>query len=409
MRFRLEALDWVNFLLADVRGGLGAYLMVYLVTEAHWHQATLGAVLTVSGLTGILLHPSVGALIDRTPAKRTLLIIGTLLLSASGLAIVWLPILPVVFTADLVMAVLGGVFAPVVAAISVGIFERSSLPGGLGRNIIFDRIGNTFIAVLVGIVGTLFSQAAAFYLLPVFTALTIVAVLAVPPHRIDHARARGLAAEDVGAYRGPRAWRVLLESRPLAVLALAAAIMSFANGPLLQLVAQKLALAHPGYESGLTSAAIIVTQLATIPMVFLVTRANVLGRKPLLIAAFAAVPLRALLSAASDNPVWMVGAQVLDGVGSGMYDALLPLLLADLTRGTGRYSLARGVIGTIQGFGGSTGQGAGNFLAGTIGYDLTFVCAAAVAALALLTLLVAMPETREAVPISSVQSETKPR
>src|SRR5271156_1258742 len=67
---RLVALDWVNFLLADVRGGLGAYVIVYLVTRAHWSQATVGAVLTVSGLTGIMLHPSVGALIDNIPAKR---------------------------------------------------------------------------------------------------------------------------------------------------------------------------------------------------------------------------------------------------------------------------------------------------------------------------------------------------
>jgi len=42
---RLVALDWVNFLLADVRGGLGAYVIVYLVTRAHWSQATVGAVL----------------------------------------------------------------------------------------------------------------------------------------------------------------------------------------------------------------------------------------------------------------------------------------------------------------------------------------------------------------------------
>ena len=29
---RLVALDWINFLLADVRGGLGAYVNVYLLT-----------------------------------------------------------------------------------------------------------------------------------------------------------------------------------------------------------------------------------------------------------------------------------------------------------------------------------------------------------------------------------------
>jgi hypothetical protein len=74
----------------------------------------------------------------------------------------------------------------------------------------------------------------------------------------------------------------------------AAAIFHFANGSLLLLVAQKLALAHPGYETGLTSAAITITQLATIPMGLLVTRANAFGRKPLLIIAFATVPLRGL-------------------------------------------------------------------------------------------------------------------
>jgi MFS-type transporter involved in bile tolerance (Atg22 family) len=101
---RLVALDWVNFLLADVRGGLGAYVIVYLVTRAHWSQATVGAVLTVSGLTGIMLHPAVGALIDNIRAKRALLIAATLVLSVCGLAVVWAPTLPVVLAADIAMA-----------------------------------------------------------------------------------------------------------------------------------------------------------------------------------------------------------------------------------------------------------------------------------------------------------------
>ncbi|SEF14955.1 Predicted arabinose efflux permease, MFS family [Rhizobiales bacterium GAS191] len=391
---RLVALDWVNFLLADVRGGLGAYVIVYLLTNAHWSQATIGAVLTVSGLTGIMLHPSIGALIDNIRGKRALLIAGTVVLSVCGLAVVWMPIIPVVLAADITMAVLGGVFAPVVAAITVGLFDRDALPARLGRNAVFDRVGNVFIAVVVGIFGTIFSQGAPFYLLPVFAALTIVAVLAIPARAIDHERARGLAAEDTGALRRPESWRVLLRSRPLVVFAAAAAVLNFANGPLLQLVAQKLALAHPGYETGLTSTAIIVTQLATIPMALLVTRANALGRKPLLIIAFAAVPLRGLLCASYDDPSWLLGVQLLDGVGAGMYEALLPLVLADMMRGTGHYSLARGVLGTIQGIGGSTGQGAAGFIVAAFGYNAAFLTLAAVALAALLLMAVAMPETR---------------
>jgi MFS-type transporter involved in bile tolerance (Atg22 family) len=92
----LVALDWVNFLLADVRGGLGAYVNVYLLTDARWSQATIGAVLTVSGLTGIMPHPLVGAWIDKTRRKRALLIASTIVLSVCGLTVVWAPTIPVV-------------------------------------------------------------------------------------------------------------------------------------------------------------------------------------------------------------------------------------------------------------------------------------------------------------------------
>jgi MFS family permease len=391
---RLVALDWVNFLLADVRGGLGAYVNVYLLTDAHWSQATIGAVLTVSGLTGIMLHPPVGAWIDKMRGKRALLIAGTVVLSVCGLAVVWSPTIPVALAADITMAVLGGVFAPVVAAITVGLVHRDELPARLGRNAVFDRIGNVFMAVVMGIFGTIFSQGTPFFLLPLFAALAILAVRAIPARAIDHERARGLAVEDTGAVRRPESWRVLFRSRPLVVFAVAAAIFHFANGPLLLLVAQKLALAHPGYETGLTSAAIIITQLATIPMALLVTRANALGRKPLVIIAFAAVPLRGLLCASSDNPSWLLGVQLLDGVGAGMYDALLPLLLADMMRGTGRYSLARGALGTIQGIGGSTGLGAAGFVVAAFGYNAAFLTLAAIAVVALLVIVVAMPETK---------------
>jgi MFS family permease len=410
---RFVALDWVNFLLADVRGGLGAYVNVYLLTEAHWSQATIGAVLTVSGLTGIMLHPAVGALIDSMRAKPAMLIAGTIALSVCGIAVVLLPTIPVVLAADITMAVLGGVFAPVVAAITVGLVDKNALASRLGRNAIFDRTGNVFIAVFVGILGTVFSQKSPLFLLPVFAGLTIVAVLGIPARAIDHERARGLAPEGTDDSRRPESWRVLLHSKPFVVFAFAAATLSFANGPLLQLVAQRLALAHPGFETGLTSTAIIIAQLASIPMALLVTRANALGRKPLLIIAFAAVPIRCLLCAAYDDPSWLLGVQLLDGVGAGLYDALLPLVLADMMRGTGRYSLARGVLGTIQGIGGSTSLGAAGFIVTGFGYNAAFLTLAAVALIALLVLVVVMPETGPTPPqheqphSKKIESETR--
>src|SRR5262245_34522632 len=147
MTYRLDAL---NFFLADVRGGLGAFVSVFLLTEAHWTAAEIGAVLTVSGLIGITLHAPLGAFIDATRGKRALLVTGVALLAVCAIAIERAPVGPVVLLADIVMAVLGGVFAPTVAALTLGLVAQRDFAARLARNAVFDRIGNVFITALVG-------------------------------------------------------------------------------------------------------------------------------------------------------------------------------------------------------------------------------------------------------------------
>ena len=398
--FYRRPLDWLNFFLADVRGGLGPYVGVFLLTQAHWNQATIGAVLTVSGLIGITLHTPIGALIDATHFKRGLIIGGTFALAVSALAIAWAPTLPVVLTADILMAVAGAIFAPTVAAITLGITSQQGLPARLGRNAAFDRAGNIFIAVLAGLVGWGFSQRSVFYLVPLFAVLTSLAVLSIPAHSIDHDRARGLDDNSGTAdHQKPAGWHVLLERRPLLVLSAANALFHFANAPMLLLLGQKLALAHPGEETALTSACIITAQLVTIPTALLVGwKANIWGRKCLLLVGFAALPIRGVLYTISDNAVWLVSVQILDGVAAGTLDALIPLVLADIMRGTGRYNAARGVLGTVQGVAGSLSMTVAGFLVIGTGYSATFLVLSTVALVAWLLLLTAMPETGRNVP-----------
>jgi len=391
------SLDWLNFLLADVRGGLGPYVSVFLLTEASWDQATIGAVLTVSGLVGITMHTPMGLVIDATHSKRALLISGVAALSGCALAIAWKPTVPVVLAADVVMAVLGGVFAPTVAATTLGLVGQGRLAARLGRNVAFDRAGNLAIAAIAAAVGTAFSQRAVFYLVPLFAILTTMAVLSIPAGAIDHERARGLEPRELqGRPEPPASWRGLLTNRTLLVLAAATALFHFANAPMLALVSQKLALSHPGQEAALTSTAIIVAQLSTIPIALLVGWADVIGRKPLLVLAFLALPARALLFALVDDPVWIIAGQILDGLGGGLFDTLLPLVLADIVQGTGRYNVSRGFISTVQGIGGSLSHAAaGAFVVGA-GYSMAFLGLAVIAASALSLAALAVPETRAA-------------
>jgi predicted MFS family arabinose efflux permease len=123
---------------------------------------------------------------------------------------------------------------------------------------------------------------------------------------------------------------------------------------------------------------------------------NRCGRKPLLLAGFAALPLRALLFALTDDPAWVIAGQVLDGVSLGTLEALLALVLADIMRGSGRYNAARGVIGTIQGIGGSSSNVAAGLLVVGAGYPAAFLSLAAVAAGAALLVWRALPETASA-------------
>jgi MFS family permease len=163
---------------------------------------------------------------------------------------------------------------------------------------------------------------------------------------------------------------------------------------MLLLLGQKLALAHPGEETALTSACIITAQLVAIPTALLVGwKANIWGRKPLLLVGFAALPIRGALYTISDNAVWLVSVQILDGVAAGSLDALIPLVLADVMRGTGRYNVARGVLGTVQGVAGSLSNAVAGFLVIGAGYSATFLALSTVAVVAWLLLLTAMPET----------------
>ena len=80
-RFNPFSLDAINFLLADVRGAVGPYLNVFLVTQQHWSQSQVGLITTISGLLGIAVQTPIGAAIDDTHAKRGAIVLALAMFS----------------------------------------------------------------------------------------------------------------------------------------------------------------------------------------------------------------------------------------------------------------------------------------------------------------------------------------
>jgi MFS family permease len=396
--FNPLSLDAVNFLSADVRGAVGPYLNVFLVTQQHWSQTDVGLVTTIGGLLGLAVQTPIGAAIDETRAKRGVIILALAVLAFTSVVIFAFPTFWPVAIANSLMAVAGDVFGPVVAALTLGLFARKLLARRMGRNSAFDHAGNVAIALVAGAVGYEFSQRAVFLLVPVFALLTAIAVLSIPAKAIDYNRARDLDSDPSAATgsTGVAGYGVLFKSRPLVIFGLCAMLFHFANAPLLPLVGQKLATAYPKEATAMMSTCIIAAQLVMLPFALLVGRtAETWGRKPLFLAGFAILPIRAVLYTLSDNSFWLIGVQLLDGVGAGIFGALTPLVVADIMRGTGRYNLALGAVGTMVGIGASlSGLGAG-VVVDHFGYSATFLTLGAAALLAVIVFALEMPETAE--------------
>src|ERR1017187_1601802 len=173
-------------------------------------------------------------------------------------------------------------------------------------------------------------------------------------------------------------------------------LFHLANAALLPLVGQKLAAAYPKEATVMMSACIIAAQMVMLPIALLVGRtADTWGRKPLFLAGFAILPIRAVLYTLSDNSVWLIGVQVLDGVGAGIFGALAPLVIADIMRGTGRFNLAQGAIATAVGVGASLSGLVAGEIVDHSGYHAAFLTLGAVAAIALIVFAIGMPETAD--------------
>ena len=403
--FRPRSLDAVNFLLADVRGALGPYLNVFLVTQRHWTQTEVGWVTTISGLLGLVAQTPAGAMIDATRRKRGAIVLALAVLAAGAAIVFAAPIFWPVLMANTMMAVVGDVFGPAIGALTLGLYARPQLARRMGRNSAYDHGGNVAIAVAAGAVGYLFSQRAVFLLVPVFAVLAAASVLSIPGSAIDQDRARGLddCQPKTEAREGPSGVRALLRSRPLIVFAACTMLFHFANAALLPLVGQKLAQSHPAWATAMMSSCIVAAQLIMLPVALAVGRtADRFGRKPLLLLGFAVLPVRAVLYTLSDNAAWLIAVQLLDGVGAGIFGAITPLVIADLMRGTGRYNLAQGAVATAQGLGASLSGLAAGVVVDHLGYSAAFLASGAAACVALAALFSAMPETALRVGTTSV-------
>lgn len=390
-----RALDALNFFLADVRDGLGPYLAIYLLTIQHWDAARIGTVLSIAGIAGIAAQTPAGALVDRLQAKRGLVVAAAIAVTLGAIGIPFAPDFIGVSALQAASGTAAAFFPPAIAAITLGIVGPRALARRIGRNEAFNHAGNATAAALAAGLAYVFGPIAVFYVMGAMAAFSIAAALAIPPRAIDHQMARGLDRDSAGQHEQPSGFRVLLTCRPLLIFAACTTLFHFANAAMLPLVGQKLALANTALGTSLMAACIVAAQVVMVPVAMLVgSKADTWGRKPLFLAGLAVLAVRGCLYPLSDSATWLVGVQLLDGIGAGVFGALFPLIVADLTRGTGHFNISQGAIATAQGLGAALSTGIAGVIVVAAGYSTAFLFLAAIAAIGFVVFALFMPETR---------------
>jgi MFS family permease len=393
-----RGLDWFTFFVADIQTGFGPYLAVYLTTQK-WNQADIGLVLAFGSIVGLMSQIPGGWLVDRAASKRRAAALAVVGIGVSALLIAMLPTRAGMMAATLVHVASSAVLGPAIAAISLGLVGHAAIGPRLGRNTRFAAIGNGLAAAAMGAVGYFISPQAVFFATAALALPTVWALTRIRDAEIDPVRADG----GLDPTAGEPAARVidLLRKRALVVFAACIFLFQAANAAMLPLVGSEVTLRSTQWASVLIAVCIVVPQLVAAAIAPGIGRlAATVGRKPILLAGFAVLPLRTLLLAVSRDPASLVAVQALDGLCGAVLGVLVPLVLADIARGTGRFNLAQGILACATGLGAAASTAVAGYLATRFGTGAAFMGLAAAALGAFLTVLIAMRETMPWVPVS---------
>ena len=388
-----RGLDWFIFFLGDIQTGFGPFIAVYLATQK-WSQTDIGLVLSIGALAGLFSQVPGGWLVDSVRSERSAAARRRRGHRSGAFMIAVWPVFLAVAASRALQAVSTSVLSPAIAAISLGLVGRHALAARLGRNARYASAGNGAAAVIMGAFGHFVSAQSVFFVTAAFTLPALAALFRIGEAEVNPASAHGGVPEERLAGIGP-GLAVLLKKRGMLAFIAGIAFFQLANAPMLPLVAAELTKTAPSWAVALTGACIVAPQIIVALFAPWVGRlAQRIGRRPLLVAALAVLPVRGVLFASFGGALPIVAIQTLDGVSAAVLGVLIPLVAADISFGTGHFNLAQGVVGMSVGLSAALSTTAAGYVADSYGVSAAFLALGATGGFGALLLVLLMPETR---------------
>ncbi|GBQ81658.1 major facilitator superfamily transporter [Gluconacetobacter johannae DSM 13595] len=358
-----RGLDWLNFFVANLQAAFGSFIAVYL-TGAHWTQGQIGFALSIGSITAMVSQVPAGIMVDRLRDKHRVAFLSILAVIFSCLLLALFPQQLPVAVAEILHGLASCTLNPAISAITLSVVAtqvmRSSGTGAgllgerFGRNASFAAVGNAIAAGLMGAVGYWVSAQATFFLGAAMAVPGLLALLLIersePPASVNTAA----MAEGERAPRAKGRMWDLLRDRRLFAFAVCVAFFHLSNAGMLPLAAGQVTQKAGNVAEIVIAACILLPQLVGAALSPHIGRlAETVGRRPVMLVTFAALPLRGALLATTSNPYLIVAIQMLDGLSSASFGVMMPLVAADLTRASGRFNLCMGILGLAMGAGAS--------------------------------------------------------
>jgi MFS family permease len=408
-----RGLDWLNFFVANLQTAFGPFIAVYL-TSQHWTQGQIGLVLTIGSVTAMASQVPAGLAVDLLRNKHMAAGAAIVAIVMACLLLAVMPDRLPVTAAEILHGFASCMLNPAIAAITLSLVAahtmasqspqdrshdaaeaavQAALGERFGRNTSFAAIGSAVAAGLMGGVGYLVSARATFFLgaaLALPGLLALRAIARVPEPDAISATADG---RPVRKTRPPHGLRTLLHDRRLFGFGVCVVFFYLSNAAMLPLAAGEVTREAGHLAELVIAACILLPQIVGAALSPRIGRwAGLYGRRPVMLVAFAALPLRGVLLAVSSTPWMIVAVQMLDAISSAAMGVMLPLVAADLSRGTGRFNLCMGLLGLTMGVGASFSTTLAGFVADR-SLPAGFLLLAAAGLLCVLSVWFLFPET----------------
>ena len=306
-----------------------------------------------------------GALVDAARSERLVAGLAIIAIAIAALTYAAFPIFPAVLAAAVLAR--GGelrAWDPPSPPSALGLSGTPPSASGLAATPAFASIGNGLAAAAMGACGYFFSARAVFIVTALLLVPTLLALRRISRSEIDPERAHGGVAGTRHRKSRTARFPCLLRNRPLLIFAGCIMLFHLANAAMLPLMGSVLTTRSSEWATVLIAACIVVPQIVVAVISPWVGRQVAVLGPPALAAhrlRRAADPRAAVRDRDRSRISWLL-CRLLDGLTAAVIGVMVPLIIADLTRGTGRFNLGQGIVGTMTGLGAAASTTLGGYM-----------------------------------------------